>query len=210
MLQPRHHGSPVHEKPHTDHIYIDRTRHCLLIALAIASSSHSPLPPHRTRHCLLIALAIASSSHSPLPPHRTRHCLLIALAIASSSHSPLPPHRTRHCLTFAESSGLTVGWYVYISQLLTRRRDASAYFTWERIIQHRCRRVHALWVQVPPCSHQLRCQRVKRVIDLIARDVKNISLIPATIALEKEIKGVKRDSHTFGGSSPSSQSQAGG
>ncbi len=111
---------------------------CLLIALAIASSSHSPLPPHRTRHCLLIALAIASSSHSPLPPHRTRHCLLIALAIASSSHSPLPPHRTRHCLTFAESSGLTVGWYVYISQLLTRRRDASAYFTWERIIQHRC------------------------------------------------------------------------
>ncbi len=118
--------------------------------------------------------------------------------------------RTRHCLTFAESSGLTVGWYVYISQLLTRRRDASAYFTWERIIQHRCRRVHALWVQVPPCSHQLRCQRVKRVIDLIARDVKNISLIPATIALEKEIKGVKRDSHTFGGSSPSSQSQAGG
>ncbi len=156
-----------------------------MIALAIASSSHSPLPPHRTRHCLLIALAIASSSHSPLPPHRTRHCLLIALAIASSSHSPLPPHRTRHCLTFAESSGLTVGWYVYISQLLTRRRDASAYFTWERIIQHRCRRVHAL-------------------------DVKNISLIPATIALEKEIKGVKRDSHTFGGSSPSSQSQAGG
>ncbi len=102
---------------------------------------------------------------------------------------------------------VSIGEYNQVSQ---RRRDASAYFTWERIIQHRCRRVHALWVQVPPCSHQLRCQRVKRVIDLIARDVKNISLIPATIALEKEIKGVKRDSHTFGGSSPSSQSQAGG
>ncbi len=82
-------------------VYLFGTRHCLLIALAIASSSHSPLPPHRTRHCLLIALAIASSSHSPLPPHRTRHCLLIALAIASSSHSPLPPHRTRHCLLIA-------------------------------------------------------------------------------------------------------------
>ncbi len=57
----------------------------------------------------------------------------------------------------------------------------SAYISYEeRIIQYRCRRVYVL-------------------------DIKNISLISTIIALEKEIKRVKRDSYIFDNLSSFSQ-----